>query len=152
MCIRDSCESGALDLVLATEPAPGPDGESLARLPLVWIGAPGGRAWRSRPLPVATVPGCAFSRATIETLAAAGFDWRIAIEASKIAVDGSVAADMAVFMMLRGTIPAGLEEIDHGGALHVALHLTPGPRRRLAELLAGDLRQAYGVPGAIAAE
>lgn len=156
--LREQLDSGAIDIILTTERDPGPGAETLATLPLVWIGAPGGRAWHRRPLPLGTVFGCAFTRAAIEALSGAGFDWSIAADASKVAVDGSVAADLAIHMMLRGTIPAGFEIIDHRGALPplppflVNLYVTQGPRRAHAEPLAEALRQNFADPDAIAAE
>ncbi len=155
--LREMIDAGAIDLILTTEARPGPGAETLRQAPLVWIGAPGGKAWRRRPLPLGTVLGCAFTRAAIETLSDAGVDWVIAAESTKIAVDGAVAADLAMHMMLAGTIPPGFEVIDHGGALPtlpsfgINMYQTQGPRRALAELLAADLRAAYGGQGAIAA-
>ena len=71
---------GALDLILTTDAEAGPGAETLAEAPLVWIGAPGGQAWRRRPLPLATVFGCAFSRAAIERLSQRRPRWAIAVE------------------------------------------------------------------------
>lgn len=152
--LREQLDAGAIDVILTTEARPGPGAETLMRVPLVWIGAPGGRAWRRRPLPLGTVLGCAFTRPAIDALSSAGLDWVIAAESTKIAVDGAVAADIAMHMMLEGTIPDGFEVIDHGGSLPplplfgINLYRTEGPRRVLAELLAADLRAALGGEGA----
>lgn len=157
--LRDRCAEGALDLILTTEPELATGGESLARAPLVWIGAPGGTAWRRRPLPLGTVFGCAFTRPVIATLTSAGFDWRLEADSvSKSAVDGVIAADLAVHMMLAGTVQAEFETIAHHGALptlpdfHVGLYVTSGPRRRIAAPLADLLRRAFAEGDAIAAE
>lgn len=156
--LRERLEAGALDLILTTDVEAGPGAETLDEAPLVWIGAPGGQAWARRPLPLATVFGCAFSRAAVERLSSGDLAWTIAVESSKIAVDGAVAADQAVYMMLVGTIPPGFEVIDHGGALPtlprfgINMTVTQGPRRRLAEPLAAAIRAAYAGAGAIAAE
>lgn len=157
--LHERLRAGTIDLILTTDLEPAPGAETLAEAPLVWIGAPGGNAWRRRPLPLATVVGCAFSRAAVERLGASGFDWEIAMEASKVSVDGAVAADMAVYMMLEGTIPPGFEVIDHRGALPdlpgfgINMAATQGPRRRLAALLAADMRLASAAHGMrIAAE
>ena len=156
--LRERLDAGALDLIMTTDVEPGPGAETLDEAPLVWIGAPGGRAWRRRPLPLATVIGCAFSRAAIERLGHGDLDWVLAVESSKIAVDGAVAADQAVYMMLLGTIPPGFEVIDHRGALPglprfgINMTVTQGPRRPIAEPLAAAVRAAYAGAGAIAAE
>ena len=150
--------AGALDLIMTTDAEPAPDAETLGGAPLVWIGAPGGRAWRRRPLPLATVVGCAFSRSAIERLGRGDLAWEIAVESSKIAVDGAVAADQAVYMMLVGTIPPGFEIIDHAGVLPalprfgINMTVTQGPRRRVAAPVAAAIRAAYAGGGAIAAE
>ena len=65
----------------------------------------------------------------------------VMVPGSAVTVDGGVAADMAIHMMLLGTIPAGFEVIDHDGGLpalpefQVAMYLTAGPRRAHAERL-----------------
>ena len=140
-------EEGALDLILTTEAAPAPGAEVMARMPLVWIGAPGGEAWKLRPLPLAIVPGCAFTRATMAELTATGFDWTVAGEASMI--ESLVAADLGVYSMLRGAIAPGLSEIHHNGSLPalpcfaIAMYQTAGPRRALAERFADSLRTVF---------
>ncbi len=156
--LRERLASGALDLIVTTEAEPGPGAETLAVLPLVWIGAPEGRAWRRRPLPLAAVLGCSFTPIAIGALTGAGLEWYIEGETTKLAVDGGVAADMAIHMMLLGTIPAGFEVIDHDGGLpalpefQVAMYLTAGPRRAHAERLADRLRTAFSVGLEAAAE
>lgn len=149
--LRERFEAGAYDLILTTEtdPGPGPGGEAIARLPLVWVGAADGTAWRRRPLPVATSANCAFSRALIATLGARRFDWRHASEpASTLGIEGLLTADLGVFAMLAGAMPPGFEAIEHRGALPtlpeitIALYATRGPRRRVALLLADALRRA----------
>ena len=41
---------GECDAILTTEEEMDAGGETLTALPLVWVGAPGGQAWRQRPL------------------------------------------------------------------------------------------------------
>lgn len=148
-------EEGELDLILTTEAEPGPEAETLCRLPLVWVGAPGGAAWRRSPLPFAAVIGCAYSRAAMARLAEEGVVWTIAAEASMI--ESLVAADLAVYAMLRGAVASGLAVVEHGGALPglpdfaVAMQLTTGPRRKLAERMATAMRAAFAAPHALAA-
>lgn len=159
MTLKERFAQGALDLILTTEAELEPGGETLASEPLVWIGAPGGRAWRRRPMPLGTVAGCIFNRAAIGGLTAAGFDWKLEIDsATNPAMDASIAADMVVRLAMRSAVPAQFEAIAHGGALpalpvfHVNMYLTEGPRRRLAEPLALVLRAAYARRDLLAAE
>jgi DNA-binding transcriptional LysR family regulator len=159
MTLKERFGRGELDVILTTEAEVGPGGETLAVDPLVWIGAPGGEAWRRRPLPLGTVAGCIFNRASIESLNAAGFDWKLEIDSvTNPAMDASILADIVVRLAMRSTVPAQFEIIAHGGALpplpefSVNMYVTQGPRRRLAEPLARQLRAAYAEPRAIAAE
>lgn len=156
MTLRDEFALGALDLILTTEAEAGP--ETLAAEPLVWIGAPGGRAWRMRPLPLGTVANCIFNRPAIDSLNAAAFDWKLETDnVSNSAVEASIAADLVVRLQMHSTVDPQFEVIDHGGALpplpafHINLYLTPGPRRRLAEPLARELRLAFGPADLLAA-
>ena len=51
---------GECDVILSTEADLEPGGETIAELPLVWVGAPGGVAWKSRPLRLAYEHNCIF--------------------------------------------------------------------------------------------
>ena len=51
--LREMFARGECDAIITTESEPGEGGEALVTLPLVWVGAVGGGAWRQRPLPVA---------------------------------------------------------------------------------------------------
>lgn len=140
-----------LDLVVATEAEPETGGELLARQSLVWVGAQGGQAWRSRPLRFGSTSRCMFRRPAIEALDAAGLPWQMAVDSvSCSAVEVSVTADLGIFVQLAGSVPSRCEEIRHGGALPdlpdfaITLYVTDGPRAVLAERLAGFVRQAYG--------
>jgi DNA-binding transcriptional LysR family regulator len=157
--LKERFARGELDVILTTEAEPGPGGETLVRRPLVWTGAPGGRAWRERPLPLGTVAGCIFNKAAIDTLNAAGFDWRVEIDSvSNPVMDASLAADIVIRLHMLGTVPVQFEVIPHRGALPklpdfcICMYVTTGPRRRLSEPLAQQLRAAHADPEAIAAE
>ena len=159
MVLKERFARGALDVILTTEPGVDAGGEPLASEPLVWIGAHEGRAWQRRPLPLGTVAGCIFNRASIETLNAAGFDWKLELDSvTNPAMDVSIQADIVVRLAMLSTVPAQFEVIDHGGALptlpsfSINMYVTRGPRRRLAEPLAARLRAAYATPDLIAAE
>ena len=148
--LKERLARGELDVILTTEPDLYPGGETLAARPLVWIGAPGGRAWKRRPFPLGTVAGCIFNKPAIESLSATGFNWIVAVDSvSNPVMDANLAADRVVRLQMQGSVNLQVEEIRHGGALprlpdfYVNMYLTQGPRRRLAEPLAEALRAAY---------
>ena len=58
--LQDQFSRGECDLILTTETELDAGGELLAELPLVWIGAPDGKAWKQRPLPLAYEQACIF--------------------------------------------------------------------------------------------
>lgn len=109
---------GKVQVILTTEDEPGPGGETLGTLPLVWIGAPGGKVWRDRPLRLAFEYRCMFRAPVQEALDRAGIPWEMGVESeSARAVEASVSADLAVYAQLEGTQPAHMAPIPHGGVL-----------------------------------
>jgi DNA-binding transcriptional LysR family regulator len=159
IALKERFAKGDLDIILTTEADTGAGSETLASEPLVWIGAHGGRAWQRRPLPLGTVAGCIFNRASIDTLSAAGFDWQLELDSvTNPAMDVSIQADIVVRLAMQSTVPEAFEVIPHEGALptlpsfYINMYVTDGPRRRSADLLAERLRGAYAAPVRIAAE
>ncbi len=141
---------GECDLILTTEDQLGEGGETLAELPLVWVGAPGGQAWRSRPLPLAYEHNCVFRMGVQAALDAAGVSWVMAVESdSTRAIEASVVADLAVHTLLAGSEPAYLERIDHAGTLpdlarkKVNLYMSQATPTAPLQALAGLIRDAY---------
>ncbi|WP_425052051.1 LysR family transcriptional regulator [Psychromarinibacter sp. S121] len=109
---------GECDVILTTEPDLGSGGETLAELPLRWMGAPGGSAWKHTPLPLANCRNCSFRIDTQDRLNAAEIDWIQAVESdSDRTVEATVAADLAVTVMLEGTQPQQLEQLPSCGQL-----------------------------------
>ena len=109
---------GECDIILSTEDGRGEGGETLTELPLVWIGAPGGQAWRQRPLRLAYEYRCIFRQRAQAALDAAGVTWEMAVESDNTrTIEASVSADLAVHTMLAGSEPQHLERIAHGGSL-----------------------------------
>ena len=149
--LRHRFARGEIDVILTTEDAVGPGGEMLSRQPLVWAGAQGGQAWRSRPLRFGSTARCIFRRPAIEALERARIPWELAVDSVTCsAVEVSVIADLAIFAQLASTIPNRCEEIRHGGALPelpdymINMYVCDGPRGELAGRLAYFIRQAYG--------
>ena len=157
--LKELFDRGEMDLILTTEPDVDAGGETLACEPLVWTGAPGGQAWRQRPLRYASCTQCVFKRSVIDSLERDGIPWELAVDSiSTEAINASVAADLAVSVQMQSGVPPRTEPVRHGGALpelpehRINMYVTAGPRAALAERLAGLLRQAYGVAECLAAE
>lgn len=109
---------GEVDLILTTEENCGPEGQVLVQVPLLWIGAQDGAAWRKEPLPIAFCSNCIFRSGVLQALNEAGRAWHMAVDSEMDnAVEAAVSADLAVHVALRGSLPPHTEVIDHGGAL-----------------------------------
>ncbi|SLN22802.1 LysR family transcriptional regulator [Pseudooctadecabacter jejudonensis] len=104
--LRDQFAKGELDAILTTEESPGEGGEALVTLPLVWVGAKGGTAWKQRPLPVAFCSSCIFRSGVLKRLDDADLDWSMVIEsAADKAVEAVISADLAVNAIIKGSMP-----------------------------------------------
>lgn len=141
---------GEAAVILTTEDTLDPEGETLAELPMVWVGAPKGQAWRHRPLRLAYEQNCLFRARAQAALDAAGIPWEMAVESdSTRAIEATVSADLAVHTVLAGSEPPYVERIVHGGALpdlpgmKVNLYLAPTATMPAVAALAGLLRAAW---------
>lgn len=148
--LLDQFARGECDMILTTEDDLGPGGVTLATLPLIWVGAPGGQAWRRRPLPLAYEHRCSFRAGVQAALDRQGIGWAMAVESdSTRAIEASVLADLAVHTSLAGTEPAAMERIAHGGALPVLaekkvnLYVAATASRKPHLALAGLIRESY---------
>ena len=56
--LRDTFARGEAEIILTTEDTVAAGGETLAVRPLIWVGAPGGQAWKQRPLQLAHERDC----------------------------------------------------------------------------------------------
>ncbi|MCG6901230.1 MAG: LysR family transcriptional regulator [Rhodobacter sp.] len=144
--------SGECDMILTTEDAVEPGGETLVTIPLRWNGAPGGKAWRQRPLRVAFCQHCRFRTGSLRALDQAGIPWEMAIESgSDRAIEATISADLAVGAMLEGTEPQQLEQIQHCGALpdlaeqQINLYAVEDRSAPAKRQLIDMIRQGYGV-------
>ena len=151
---KEAFAKGDCDLILTTESHCEPGGETLTRLPLIWIGAPGGQAWRQRPLRLALGRYCVFRPGIVAALDRAGVPWEAAVESeSDRTLDAAVSCDMAVHALLAGTEPPHAERIAHGGALPelsshlVNLYVRPGNPKPGVTALADLLRKAWDSDG-----
>jgi DNA-binding transcriptional LysR family regulator len=150
----DQFGRGECDIILATEDAAGPGGETLVELPLVWIGAPGGQAWRQRPLRLAYEYRCIFRQWAQAALDKAGVSWEMAVESDNTrTIEASVSADLAVHTMLAGSEPQHLERIAHGGTLpdlarmKVNLYVADPVHSPAVDVLADLIRRAFAAQG-----
>ena len=141
---------GEADIILTTEDSCGEGGETLTTLPLVWVGAPGGQAWKQRPLRLAYEYNCIFRTGVQAALDRASIPWEMAVESdSTRTVEASVSADLAVHTVIEGTEPPYVERIQHGGALpelastQINLYVSDVASGPAKDHLAALIRQAY---------
>ena len=84
--LADAVEAGQLDIALCVGQAGRACAEVVGELGLAWIAGPGFKARPDQPLPLALLgPKCAFRKAAIEGLDAAGQAWRIAAVSPSLA-------------------------------------------------------------------
>ena len=148
--LKEQFGRGECDMILTTEDHCDEGGEILATLPLVWIGAPNGCAWKQRPLRLAFEQRCIFRQKVQIALNQAGIPWEMAVESEQSrTIEASVSADLAVHAMLEGTAPHHSEVVQHGGALpelastNINLYVADPAKGQMANDLADFIRQAF---------
>ncbi|MBR9763113.1 MAG: LysR family transcriptional regulator [Rhodobacteraceae bacterium] len=148
--LKESFDRGEADVILTTEADPDARGEILDERPLAWVGAPGGQAWRQRPLRYASGRNCLFRPLTIRAMENEGVDWENAVDTSSDrTVEATVSADLAVTAMIAGTEPAQLQLVDHGGDLpqlgtqKICMYRQDRGAGEVMERMAQMLRLAY---------
>lgn len=152
--LKRQFDHGDCDIILTTEDDLDPGGECLCRLPLVWVGAVDGQAWRQRPLPLAFEYDHIFRLPVQAALTTAGIDWVMAVEAaSSRSIEASLSADLAVHAMVAGSEPKHLARINHGGALPelpgtmINLYMAAPGKGTVVEVLARTIAAAYRAVG-----
>lgn len=141
---------GETDLILTTEDRPDPGAETLAVRPLLWVGAPGGSAHRSRPLPIAFSRDCIFRGGVQARLDAAGIPWEMAVETpSDRTIHATVSADLAVHAVLEGSDTEPFEALPAGAlpdlwSVHVNLYRRDPARTAAQGDLVEMIRREYG--------
>ncbi len=148
--LHEAFGRGECDLILTTEQTLHKGGETLIELPLVFVGAPGGSAWRERPLRLAFENRCIFRPRVQSALDSAGIDWNMAVQSkSTRTVEATVSADLAVHAMIAGTMRGDLNMVEHGGALpdlgmqKINLYTGAGCTGPVAEGVISLLRNEY---------
>lgn len=158
--LKKMLASGDLDLCLTTETHVGSGGETLSRQRMLWVGAPGGTAWRERPIRLAFERNCLFKPWVQKALDEAGIPWEMAVDTgSTRTVEASVSADLGVHSMLEAGIGSSpLEPICHGGALPalpstlINMYISQTGQKPLTNAMADLVRGAYGASQSMAAE
>jgi len=155
--LREMFGRGECAAILTTEEQPGPGGEALVELPLVWIGAEEGSAWKQRPLPVAFCKNCIFRPDVLKRLDASALDWDMVVDSDlDNAVEAVVSADLGVHAAITGVYPRGTAPIAHDGALpdpgktQIALYMQNREEPVLAALR-DMIMEAYGGAKQVAA-
>jgi DNA-binding transcriptional LysR family regulator len=155
--LKEELARGELDLILTTEVGGDAGAELLETTPLVWIGAPGGQAHRSRPVRLAFLTHCMFRRYAQGSLDEAGISWENAVQSdSDTTIEATVAADLAVAARLKSAArdyhvilePGSLPELPVFN-INMYRGRTVSP---VLDHLAGLIRAAYGQMRVIAAE
>ncbi len=153
--LKEQFARGDCHIILTTEDTVDAGGVTLAELPLVWIGAPGGNAWKQRPLRLAYEHNCIFRKGVQAALDNAGIEWEMAVESdSSRTIEASVSADLAVHTVLEGCEGPHMERILHGGALpelaskKINLYVADPAHSPAVEALAGLIRRAYDMRAA----
>ncbi|MEO1561911.1 MAG: LysR family transcriptional regulator [Pseudomonadota bacterium] len=151
--LKEMFDAGEAQVILTTEKEAGPTaGHLLARKRLVWVGAKDGRAWKQRPLRLASNHSCAFRPISQGALDSAGIPWEMVVDTdSTETVDASISADLAIEARLvtRMTELDVMEVIDHGGALpplpnfDVNLYVCPQTQSGVAQELGQIVQDVY---------
>lgn len=146
--LRAQIRRGEHDIILTTEFEAPAGAIHLAKIDLAWVGAVGGCAWRDRPLAIATSAHCAYYPVGTDALERAGIGWtHLSGEGGDENWNILAAADLGVTLRPRGVQQAGLEAIEHGGALPplpptwLNIYVADGPARQAASDFAGYLRR-----------
>lgn len=147
--LRRQFERDELDVILTTELDCGRDAVQLYEIDLIWMGAEGGTAWQQRPVRLTNALNCSFLRAGIMALNAAGIPWEHASGVGSCERNQMLtAADQGINLFLRQIPRAGIEPIDHGGALpplppsSLNMYLTQGAVGAMASEFGRYLRRA----------
>ena len=108
--LREALGRGELSLILTTEAQCGPGGETLTEMPLRWVGARDGQAWKIRPLRLGFCKFCIFKPIVLRALDTAGIAWDMTLDSDDDrAVEALTSADLVLGALLEDSIPPHLE-------------------------------------------
>jgi len=145
--LRASCERGLLDLVIGKRRDGETTGTPIWTETLAWVGAPDWSAPDQRALPLAMLPpGCMFRDRALSRLARANLAHEIIYtSASLLGVIAAAEAGLAVTVLGRSTLPAGLREVPHLpnlGTAEMAIFGDAEGRMALVDPLVGFIRES----------
>lgn len=149
--LRQDVASGQVDLAVLEEHGVGQTGETLYADRLIWVGAKGGRAVSTDPLPLSMITSaCVFRLFVFDALDEAGRSWRSVFESdNRDATLAMIRMDMAVGALLSSTAPSDVVAVPAEAALpqlpsfNVTLALKRNPSRQ-AVTLAEHIRRGFG--------
>lgn len=151
--LKTDFDRGNVDVILTTEADLDRGGETLQKQHLKWVGAPGGIAWRQRPLKLAFENGCIFREPVQKALDDSDTAWDMVVNSdSSRTIDATVSADLAIHANIAGNSSPHVQLIEHGGALpelpeiSINMYYTARADMPLIETVAGFVRDAY-LPG-----
>jgi DNA-binding transcriptional LysR family regulator len=145
-------EAGKLELALSTSPEPQVDGARLLRRePTVWVTSAQHLAHEIRPLPLALFESdCYCRRWATSSLELAGVPFRIAYTSPSImGLIAATSAGLAITMMSRSILPAGLRPLTTGEGFaplpdaSILLHRHPQANTPITDCLAEHIVQAF---------
>jgi DNA-binding transcriptional LysR family regulator len=149
--LLEAMKRGEIDLTLTTDAERDPRAEILRVDQLRWVGAPGGHAHLTNPLPLAVGDhSCRFRPVVIDALRKAERDWRMVLEvSSQVAQDAAVSAGIAVTASLRDSVPESLQVLDDSASLpalpefFINMHAPKAGHNAIADELARHIRQEF---------
>ena len=148
--LREMLDKGDADLILTTEDDTPSGARCLTTQSLVWVGAPGGTAWRNRPLRLAFERKCLFRPWAVGALDRADIPWEMVVDTgSTRTVEATVMADLAIHAMLEEGVSPPFEIVSHGGQLpelpssRINLYRSPAATGEPMDLLEQLVTQAY---------
>lgn len=148
--LREQFGRGEVDLILTTENELREGGEMLVEVPLTWVGAIGGKAWKARPLRLAFEPHCRFRGVALAELDKAGIEWEMLIQdESERVIEASISADLAIHAVLEGAEGRNCARVQDNGALPrlpmtmINMYMSKVTRGPLTLRLAELMREGY---------
>jgi DNA-binding transcriptional LysR family regulator len=117
--LTDRLEQGQLDLTMLLTTKAGVESETLATLPMVWIGRGNGGGPQGGPVPLALLEApCTFRSAAIDALDNAGISWEIAFTTPSVSgLWAAVNAGLGITVRSAASVPSGLVALDASAEL-----------------------------------
>lgn len=153
--LKEQFDRGEVDVILTTESAVGPEGETVAEESMRWVGAPNGVAFRQRPVRLGFVRDCAFRPRAVQALDDAAIAWDLAVDSqTDRTIEAVVSADLAVTTALYGHAPdhlayvptdAGLPDL---GPQRINMYRSETRQSPIIDALADFIRSGFGGTGA----